>query len=132
MNLDWCSRFPGSKLIVFYNDLVNHTEREIRRILNFLDLPTSDKENEKLIHNTPYNANYVNYFEDALFIFTEPRNYFEKRPRNSKFTKRIRSSFRNSFSKLKLSNSAKQQTTQKKSLPKTLFSKYFNQIFKIN
>ena len=89
-----------------------------------------DRENEKIIQVVPFNADYVNYFEDSLFIFTEPRSFNKMEIRNLKLTKRIRSSFRNSFSKLKLHSPAKQETTQKKSLPKTFFTKYISHIFK--
>jgi len=43
MNLDWANNFQGSKLVVFYRDLIDDTETELRRILNFLNISISEK-----------------------------------------------------------------------------------------
>ncbi|KAH8388106.1 hypothetical protein KR093_011798 [Drosophila rubida] len=42
MNLSWARNFTGSIKVVFYDDLVQHTERELRSILDFLEYPVSE------------------------------------------------------------------------------------------
>ncbi|XP_017115150.1 WSCD family member CG9164 [Drosophila elegans] len=42
MNLSWARNFTGSIKVVFYDDLVHHTERELRSILEFLQFPVSE------------------------------------------------------------------------------------------
>ncbi|XP_062140838.1 LOW QUALITY PROTEIN: WSCD family member CG9164 [Drosophila sulfurigaster albostrigata] len=43
MNLSWARNFTGSIKVVFYDDLVHHTERELRNILDFLEFPVSEQ-----------------------------------------------------------------------------------------
>nr|XP_041630633.1 WSCD family member CG9164 isoform X2 [Drosophila kikkawai] len=43
MNLSWARNFTGSLKVVFYDDLVHHTERELRSILDFLQFPVSEQ-----------------------------------------------------------------------------------------
>ncbi|XP_016973464.1 WSCD family member CG9164 [Drosophila rhopaloa] len=43
MNLSWARNFTGSIKVVFYDDLVHHTERELRSILEFLQFPVSEQ-----------------------------------------------------------------------------------------
>ncbi|TDG39301.1 hypothetical protein AWZ03_014277 [Drosophila navojoa] len=43
MNLSWARNFTGSIKVVFYDDLVQHTERELRRILEFLEFPVNEQ-----------------------------------------------------------------------------------------
>ncbi|XP_022231098.2 WSCD family member GA21586 isoform X2 [Drosophila obscura] len=42
MNLSWARNFTGSIKVVFYDDLVHHTERELRAILDFLQFPIDE------------------------------------------------------------------------------------------
>ncbi|XP_034123459.1 WSCD family member GA21586 isoform X4 [Drosophila guanche] len=42
MNLSWARNFTGSIKVVFYDDLVHHTERELRSILDFLQFPVDE------------------------------------------------------------------------------------------
>ncbi|XP_016953211.1 WSCD family member CG9164 [Drosophila biarmipes] len=43
MNLSWARNFTGSIKVVFYDDLVQHTERELRSILEFLQFPVNEQ-----------------------------------------------------------------------------------------
>eukprot|EP00099_Drosophila_melanogaster_P017116 NP_573021.1 uncharacterized protein Dmel_CG9164, isoform D [Drosophila melanogaster] len=43
MNLSWARNFTGSIKVVFYDDLVHHTERELRSILDFLQFPINEQ-----------------------------------------------------------------------------------------
>ncbi|KAH8416620.1 hypothetical protein KR222_011414 [Zaprionus bogoriensis] len=43
MNLSWARNFTGSIKVVFYDDLVQHTERELRSILDFLEFPVDEQ-----------------------------------------------------------------------------------------
>lgn len=43
MNLSWARNFTGSIKVVFYDDLVHHTERELRSILDFLEFPVNEQ-----------------------------------------------------------------------------------------
>ncbi|XP_023031058.1 WSCD family member GA21586 [Drosophila willistoni] len=43
MNLSWARNFTGSIKVVFYDDLVHHTERELRAILEFLEYPVDEQ-----------------------------------------------------------------------------------------
>lgn len=43
MNLSWARNFTGSIKVVFYDDLVQHTERELRHILEFLEYPVNEQ-----------------------------------------------------------------------------------------
>ncbi|KAH8419860.1 hypothetical protein KR009_003291 [Drosophila setifemur] len=43
MNLSWARNFTGSIKVVFYDDLVHHTERELRSILDFLQFPVDEQ-----------------------------------------------------------------------------------------
>ncbi|XP_017074492.1 WSCD family member CG9164 [Drosophila eugracilis] len=43
MNLSWARNFTGSIKVVFYDDLVHHTERELRSILEFLQFPVNEQ-----------------------------------------------------------------------------------------
>lgn len=43
MNLSWARNFTGSIKVVFYDDLVQHTERELRSILDFLEFPVNEQ-----------------------------------------------------------------------------------------
>ncbi|KAH8266930.1 hypothetical protein KR026_011020 [Drosophila bipectinata] len=43
MNLSWARNFTGSVKVVFYDDLVHHTERELRSILEFLQFPVDEQ-----------------------------------------------------------------------------------------
>ncbi|KAH8244857.1 hypothetical protein KR032_001669 [Drosophila birchii] len=43
MNLSWARNFTGSLKVVFYDDLVHHTERELRSILDFLQFPVNEQ-----------------------------------------------------------------------------------------
>ncbi|KAH8298687.1 hypothetical protein KR044_008582 [Drosophila immigrans] len=42
MNLSWARNFTGSIKVVFYDDLVHQTERELRSILDFLEFPVNE------------------------------------------------------------------------------------------
>ncbi|ALC49746.1 CG9164 [Drosophila busckii] len=43
MNLSWARNFTGSIKVVFYDDLVHQTERELRGILEFLEFPVNEQ-----------------------------------------------------------------------------------------
>ncbi|XP_017050954.1 WSCD family member CG9164 [Drosophila ficusphila] len=43
MNLSWARNFTGGIKVVFYDDLVHHTERELRSILEFLQFPVNEQ-----------------------------------------------------------------------------------------
>ncbi|XP_037726890.1 WSCD family member CG9164 [Drosophila subpulchrella] len=43
MNLSWARNFTGDIKVVFYDDLVHHTERELRSILEFLQFPVNEQ-----------------------------------------------------------------------------------------
>ncbi|XP_030382414.1 WSCD family member CG9164 [Scaptodrosophila lebanonensis] len=43
MNLSWARNFTGSIKVVFYDDLVHNTERELRSILEFLEFPVNEQ-----------------------------------------------------------------------------------------
>ena len=47
--MSWGKKFAGEVLIVMYDDLVDSTEAQLRRILNFLDIDVDDQAQSSLL-----------------------------------------------------------------------------------
>ena len=43
MNLDWVQNFQGPLLVILYNDLVEKTEMELRRMVEFLKISVTQE-----------------------------------------------------------------------------------------
>ena len=43
MNMDWVQNFQGPLLVILYNDLVEDTEKELRRMVEFLEISVTQE-----------------------------------------------------------------------------------------
>ena len=51
MNMDWVQNFPGPLLVILYTDLVQDTERALRRILEFLEISVTQEHMECVLRH---------------------------------------------------------------------------------
>lgn len=68
-NLDWIYNFTGPHHIIFYENLVQNLEPELRGVLRFLNVPVSEEQLKCALQRSEGNKIFSHIKENSIYLF---------------------------------------------------------------